>query len=75
MSPGKEASEHEAAAPMAAGGRLEAMRRRVRLSVLAVWAAIAAGPVALGVAVASAPAAVEAAARPGPPLPCARRRR
>ncbi|MFE6335248.1 conjugal transfer protein [Streptomyces sp. NPDC057798] len=61
MSPGKRALEPEAAAPMAAGARLEAMRRRVRLSRLAVWTVIAAGPIALGVAVTSTPATVEAA--------------
>ncbi|MEV5012231.1 transposase [Streptomyces sp. NPDC055692] len=61
MSPGKQASASEAAAPMAAGARLEAMRRRVRLSRVAVWAVIAAGPVALCVAVASAPTTVQAA--------------
>lgn len=53
MSPGKQASQSEAAAPMAAGARLEAMRRRVRLSRVAVWTVIAAGPIALCVAVAS----------------------
>ncbi|MGW5464638.1 conjugal transfer protein [Streptomyces sp. NPDC003996] len=62
MSPGKPASQTEAAAPMAAGARLEVMRRRVRLSRLAVWTAIAAGPVALAVAVASTPTTVQAAA-------------
>ncbi|MFF9410412.1 conjugal transfer protein [Streptomyces anandii] len=46
---------------MAGGARLEAMRRRVRLSRLAVWTVIAAGPVALAVAVASTPTTVEAA--------------
>ncbi|MGW2890623.1 conjugal transfer protein [Streptomyces griseoruber] len=61
MSPAKQASESEAAAPMAAGARLEAMRRRVRLSRLAVWTVIAAGPIALCVAVASTPTTVEAA--------------
>lgn len=61
MSPAKQASESEAAAPMAAGARLEAMRRRVRLSRLAVWTVIAAGPIALCVAVVSTPATVEAA--------------
>ncbi|MER5199753.1 conjugal transfer protein [Streptomyces sp. NPDC002755] len=61
MSPAKQASQSEAAAPMAAGARLEAMRRRVRLSRLAVWTVIAAGPIALCVAVASTPATVEAA--------------
>ncbi|MDX3762921.1 conjugal transfer protein [Streptomyces sp. AK02-04a] len=61
MSPGKQAPEREAAAPMAAGARLESMRRRVRLSRLAVLTAIAAGPVALCVAVASTPTTVQAA--------------
>ncbi|MEU9545579.1 conjugal transfer protein [Streptomyces mirabilis] len=61
MSPGKQASESEAAAPMAAGARLESMRRRVHLSRLAVLTAIAAGPVALCVAVASTPTTVQAA--------------
>ncbi|WP_043687363.1 conjugal transfer protein [Streptomyces xylophagus] len=61
MSPGKQASESEAAPPIAAGARLETMRRRVRLSRLAVWTVIAAGPVALAVAVASTPTTVEAA--------------
>ncbi|MGW5465443.1 conjugal transfer protein [Streptomyces sp. NPDC003996] len=46
---------------MAAGARLEAMRRRVRLSRLAVWTAIAAGPIALALAVASTPTTVQAA--------------
>ncbi|MFI6494321.1 conjugal transfer protein [Streptomyces sp. NPDC050564] len=61
MSPGKQASKSEAAAPMAAGARLEQMRRRVRVSRLVVVTAIAAGPIALGVAVTSTPAVVEAA--------------
>jgi len=66
MSPGKQASQSEAAAPMAAGARLEAMRRRVRLTRLAVWTVIGAGPVALCVAVASTPTTV-AAATPATP--------
>ncbi|WP_030618317.1 conjugal transfer protein [Streptomyces achromogenes] len=61
MSPGKQASVSEAAAAMAAGARLESMRRRVRLSRLAVLAAIATGPIALCVAVASTPTTVQAA--------------
>ncbi|MFF9171835.1 MULTISPECIES: conjugal transfer protein [unclassified Streptomyces] len=60
MSPGKQASASEAAAPMAAGARLESMRRRVRLSRAAVLTAIAAGPVALCVTVASTPTTVQA---------------
>lgn len=46
---------------MAAGASLEAMRRRVRLSRLAVWTVIAADPVALAVALASTPTTVAAA--------------
>ncbi|GAA5079192.1 conjugal transfer protein [Streptomyces similanensis] len=61
MSSGKQASRKEAAAPTAGSIRLEAMRRRVRLSRLALWTVIAAGPVALTVAVASGPTTVEAA--------------
>ncbi|MFM9499743.1 conjugal transfer protein [Streptomyces galilaeus] len=61
MSPGKQASESNAAPPMAAGVELEKMRRRVRLSRLALFTAIAAGPVALGVAVMSGPTTVAAA--------------
>ncbi|MFI9772110.1 conjugal transfer protein [Streptomyces sp. NPDC052415] len=60
MPPGKQASEPEAAAPTAAGARLEAMHRRVRLSRVAVWTVIAAGPIALCVAVASTPTTVAA---------------
>ncbi|MGI5397068.1 hypothetical protein [Streptomyces sp. CA-251251] len=65
---GKKASQSEAAPAIAAGVVLEKMRRRVRLSRLALFTAIAAGPVALAVAVASGPAAAEAAAphRPAP---------
>ncbi|MFC9931662.1 conjugal transfer protein [Streptomyces sp. NPDC127190] len=61
MSPGKQASDSEAATPMAAGAQLESMRRRVRLSRVAVLTAIAAGPIALYVAVASTPTTVQAA--------------
>ncbi|MGX1542549.1 hypothetical protein [Streptomyces adustus] len=62
MSPGKQASQGETAPAMVAGARLEAMRRCVRLSRVAVWTLIAAGPVALAVAVTSAPGEAEAAA-------------
>ncbi|MGW4979204.1 conjugal transfer protein [Streptomyces mirabilis] len=61
MSPGKQASESNASPSMAAGARLEKLRRRVRLSRLALFTAIAAGPVALGVAVMSGPTTVAAA--------------
>ncbi|MPY37182.1 conjugal transfer protein [Streptomyces adustus] len=66
MPPGKQASQSEAAAVMATGVRLEAMRRRVRLSRVAVWAVIAAGPIALCIAVTSAPTTVAAAAATRP---------
>ncbi|USQ85884.1 conjugal transfer protein [Streptomyces phaeoluteigriseus] len=46
---------------MAAGVELEKMRRRVRLSRLALFTAIAGGPAALGVAVMSGPTTVTAA--------------
>ncbi|MFD5425504.1 conjugal transfer protein [Streptomyces sp. NPDC127084] len=68
MSPGKQVPQGEAVAPMAAGARLEAMRRRVRLSRVAVWTVIAAGPVALCVAVAS-PATTVAAIPAAKPIP------
>ncbi|MFI6662292.1 conjugal transfer protein [Streptomyces sp. NPDC050523] len=66
MSPGTQASPSEAVAPIAAGARLEAMRRRVRLSRMAAWTVIAAGPVALCVAIASHPTTVEATATTKP---------
>ncbi|MFC8094675.1 conjugal transfer protein [Streptomyces sp. NPDC057301] len=66
MSPGKQASERKTAAPVVAGARLETMRRRVRLSRLAVWTVIGAGPIALSVALASTPTTVEAATPPKP---------
>ncbi|MFE2302661.1 conjugal transfer protein [Streptomyces sp. NPDC059445] len=60
MSPDRQALQSEAAVPVAGGGRLEVMRRRVRLSQLTVWAVIATGPVALALAATSTPTAVEA---------------
>ncbi|MFB6555003.1 conjugal transfer protein [Streptomyces sp. NPDC056405] len=65
---GKKSSRGEAAPAIAAGIELEKMRRRVRLSRLALFTTIAAGPVALAVAVTSGPATAEAAAphRPAP---------
>ncbi|MFJ7105646.1 conjugal transfer protein [Streptomyces albogriseolus] len=68
MPPGKKASRSEAVPAIAAGIELEKMRRRVRLSRLALFTAIAAGPVALGVTVASGPATATAAA-PNKPAP------
>ncbi|MFD7708596.1 conjugal transfer protein [Streptomyces sp. NPDC059786] len=61
MPPGKQASESNAAPVMAAAIELNRMRRRVRLSRLALFTAIAAGPAALGVAVLSGPTTVAAA--------------
>jgi hypothetical protein len=61
MSPGKQASQSEAAAVNAAGARLEAMRRRVRFSRVAVWTVIAAGPITLCAAATSTPTTVAAA--------------
>jgi hypothetical protein len=69
MSPGKQASEPDAAAVMAAGARLEVMQRRMRLSRLALWTVIAAGPIALGVAVTSTPTTLEAATPTAPAGP------
>ncbi|MFE7909781.1 conjugal transfer protein [Streptomyces albogriseolus] len=68
MPPGKKASRSEAVPAIATGIELEKMRRRVRLSRLALFTAIAAGPVALAVAMASGPAAATAAA-PNKPAP------
>ncbi|AWW41867.1 conjugal transfer protein [Streptomyces cadmiisoli] len=59
MSPGKQVSQSEAVT--IAGARLKGMRRRVRLSRLALLTAIAAGPLALGVSVWPGPATVAAA--------------
>ncbi|MEY9988021.1 hypothetical protein ABIE67_000053 [Streptomyces sp. V4I8] len=61
MSPGKQAAEEHTAPPTAAGARLQQMRRRVRLGHLGVWAAVAAGPIALAVAVATPATVVRAA--------------
>ncbi|MET8102198.1 conjugal transfer protein [Streptomyces sp. NPDC005236] len=61
MPPDKLASENSAAGPVAAGLTLGKMRRRVRLSRLAVMIAIAAGPIALCLSVTSAPTTVAAA--------------
>ncbi|MFF0706361.1 conjugal transfer protein [Streptomyces tendae] len=68
MPKGKKSSRGEAAPAIAAGVELEKMRRRVRLSRLALFIAIAAGPIALAVAVTSGPATAKAAApnRPAP---------
>jgi hypothetical protein len=63
MSPGKQASQAGAAAAMAAGARLEATRRRVRVSCVAVRTVPAAGPIALLLAIASTPTTVGAATR------------
>lgn len=52
--------------PIAAGVVLERMRRHVRLGRLGVWAALAAGPLALAVAITSPPTVVQAATRKPP---------
>ncbi|MEU9522821.1 conjugal transfer protein [Streptomyces sp. NPDC048224] len=65
---GKKASRSEAAPAIAAGVELEKMRRRVRLSRLALFTSIAAGPVALAVAVTSG-SATAAATAPDKPAP------
>lgn len=57
----RHASRKKGAVAMAAGARLEVMRRRVRISRAAVWTVIAAGPVALAVAITSTPTATQAA--------------
>ncbi|NNN37752.1 conjugal transfer protein [Streptomyces sp. S3(2020)] len=68
MSRNKQAPPQEAAAPMAAGVELHAMRRRVRLSRVVLWALIAAGPIALGLSLTSISASsAVAAAAPDPP--------
>ncbi|MCX5357229.1 conjugal transfer protein [Streptomyces sp. NBC_00124] len=61
MSRGKQMAEEQAVPATAAGARLQQMRRRVRLTRLSVWAVMAAGPVALAVAVASPATVVRAA--------------
>ncbi|WP_328499624.1 conjugal transfer protein [Streptomyces sp. NBC_00457] len=66
MSPAKQAAEEHAAPPTAAGARLQQMRRRVRLGRLGVWAAVAAGPIALAVAVATPATVVRAASAAKP---------
>lgn len=68
MSPGNQAPAGETVTLVAGGARLEAMRRRVRITRLALWTALAAGPVALVAAVASAAASptVEAASAAEP---------
>ncbi|WP_432198316.1 conjugal transfer protein [Streptomyces sp. bgisy027] len=61
MPPAKHAPTEHAAPPTAAGARLQRMRRRVRLGHLGVWGAVAAGPIALAVAVATPSTVVRAA--------------
>ncbi|MGW7208456.1 conjugal transfer protein [Streptomyces sp. NPDC054837] len=64
----KQGPPDEAAAAMAAGVALHAMRRRVRLSRVALWTLIAAGPIALGLSLTSpsASTAVTAATQDPP---------
>ncbi|MER6187104.1 hypothetical protein [Streptomyces sp. NPDC001652] len=64
----KQGPPDEAAAAMAAGVALHAMRRRVRLSRVALWTLIAAGPIALGLSLTSPSASTAiAAATQDPP--------
>ncbi|WP_369394884.1 hypothetical protein AB5J72_50985 [Streptomyces sp. CG1] len=70
MSPGKQATDGGPAAAMAAGAELERVRRRVHLSRLALFTAIAAGPAALGLAVLSGPTTVAAAPSAKPTAVC-----
>ncbi|MFE5141258.1 conjugal transfer protein [Streptomyces fagopyri] len=53
------ASDKALSAPVAAGITLERMRRRVHLSRLAAWTVIAAGPLALYIAITSGPTGVQ----------------
>ncbi|MFD9441870.1 conjugal transfer protein [Streptomyces sp. NPDC060006] len=61
MSRAKQSREGQAAPPTAVDARLQQMRRRVHLGRLGVWAAVAAGPLALAVAVATPATVVRAA--------------
>ncbi|MDH6222882.1 hypothetical protein [Streptomyces pseudovenezuelae] len=61
MSRAKPSREEQAAPPTAADARLQQMRRRVHLGRLGVWGAVAAGPIALAVAVATPATVVQAA--------------
>ncbi|MEH0420735.1 hypothetical protein [Streptomyces sp. B21-083] len=64
----KQAAEEHAASPTAAGARLQQIRRRVHLGSMGVWAAVAAGPIALAVAVATPATVVRAAPATKPTL-------
>ncbi|MFF4557777.1 conjugal transfer protein [Streptomyces sp. NPDC001422] len=55
-------------ARVVAGATLEGMRRRVHLTRLAAWTAIAAGPIALCIAVTSGPTTVQAAPAQAAPV-------
>jgi len=61
MSRVKQSREEQPPPPTAADARLQQMRRRVHLGRLGVWAAVAAGPIALAVAVATPATVVRAA--------------
>ncbi|MFE1437116.1 conjugal transfer protein [Streptomyces sp. NPDC058739] len=62
----KRAPQDQAATASCAGARLHTMRRRSRLTRLAVWTVIAAGPAALALTVTTTPATVQAASPPPP---------
>jgi hypothetical protein len=57
----KQPRKEQAPPPTAADARLQQMRRRVHLGRLGVWAAVAAGPIALAVAAATPATVVRAA--------------
>lgn len=66
MSRAKQEPEKQAAPPTAAGVRLQRMRRRVQLGRMGVWAAVAAGPAALALALTTPATVVRAAPAPNP---------
>ncbi|MGW3651666.1 conjugal transfer protein [Streptomyces sp. NPDC000878] len=61
MSRAKQSREEQAAPPTATDARLQQIRRRVHLGRMGAWAAVAAGPIALAIAVASPSTVVPAA--------------
>ncbi|MFE9687527.1 conjugal transfer protein [Streptomyces sp. NPDC006285] len=66
MSSGNQTFENKPAAPMAAGAALKTMHRRVRISRLVFWAVLAAGPVALCIAVTAPSPSVKAVSEAKP---------
>ncbi|MFJ7305995.1 conjugal transfer protein [Streptomyces sp. NPDC099088] len=60
--------DKDPSASVAAGAALDGMRRRVHLTRMAAWTAIAAGPIALCIAVTSGPTTVQAAPAQAAPV-------